>query len=119
MSPYERSISPDRKAWRESQPDKCMVCRSSDVVLEVHEIAKRSSAPKTWGNRLNYLLLCQSCHREVEASREVWPLARQLALKLVRDPKHFDLKSWLALYYPNAPERVTWAEVAEYLEVKL
>ena len=118
MSPYERSIAEDRKAWRDGTSGFCMVCNCLRFdTPDVHEIAKRSFAPKKWWSRLNCLLVCQSCHREIEDNRAAWPLARQLAIKAVRDPDNFDLKVWLELYHPNAPDRVTWAEVAAFLEM--
>ena len=119
MSLYEKSIAEDRKAWRDEQLERCMLNALTHYgPLEIHEIAKRSFAPKKWWSRLNCLLVCQSCHREIEDNRAAWPLARQLARKAVRDPTNFDLRAWLELYYPNAPQRVTWAEVAAFLEVR-
>jgi hypothetical protein len=81
---------------------------------EVHEIERKSHAPKRWAHRCNYLLLCHQCHSGPFAAM---PHAKQLAVKLVRDPNHFELVTWLRLRDPElrAPERVTIADVAHWL----
>jgi hypothetical protein len=78
--------------------------------LAVHEIERRSQAPTRWAAGCNYLLLCEPCHAGPFATM---PHARQLAVKLVADPKHFDLQAWLRLKDPGlkAPNRVTASEI--------
>ena len=84
--------------------------------LEVHEIERKSHAPKSWGNTANYLLLCQRCHAGVFATM---PHAKQLAVKLIKDFEHFDLYEWLRIRDPElrAPERVTMDEVLSHLRM--
>lgn len=120
---YARSVEPDRREWRNAMAYRCMLCSASPRLvshtqpLEVHEIERRSAAPKRWGSRSNYLLLCNICHTGPIATMEH---AQQLAIKLVCDPMHFDLDAWLRIGDPElrAPERVTWSDIAAYLKLK-
>lgn len=112
---YYASIRASREAWRASVRQWCMLCDYPWNDLEVHEIQSRSSAPTRWASECNYLLLCgfNGCHAKVQN----WSQAAQLALKLVRDPAHFDIQAWLRIRDPElrAPDRVTMAEIAEHL----
>ena len=99
---YAASIKPDREAWRESVPQVCMWCGTADASalwgpcggLQIHEMERRSHASKRWWHRCNGLLLCGVCHGMDFAAM---PHAAQLAVKLARDPEHFDLAEWLAI----------------------
>ena len=97
-------------------PQCCMVFPQKDRCLDIHEIERRSACSKRWMHRSNYLLLCRRCHRLMGTA--AWPHARQLALKLRRDPQHYDLDAWLRLADPElkAPDRVTQAEVEQWVE---
>lgn len=112
---YYKDNQEDREAWRDEMPELCMRCGGRRL-LQTHEMERRSQAPKTWAHRCNYLLLCEDCHAGPFAAM---PHPWQLAFKLVRDPKHFDLKAWLMLRDPDlrAPDRVTLEDIAEFLEV--
>jgi len=80
--------------------------------LEIHEIERRSHAPKRWANRCNYLLVCFACHSD----RIPFMLhAKQLNIKRRRDPEHFNLEEWLRIADPElrAPNRVTMEEIEE------
>lgn len=120
---YYATIKADRKAWRDSMPQRCMACgRAPDdryvthevpVWLEVHEIERRGHAPKSYGHPCNYLLLCHWCHGKMGAPD--WPHARQLALKRLRDHEHFDLEAWLSLK-PRPATYVTINDIAEEWE---
>lgn len=110
---YYDSIKEDRAVWR-AQFSRCMYCGDSDI-LEVHEIARRSAATRSWGDPSNYLLLCgamsrNNCHEKRFATM---PAARQLAVKLIRDPWSYSLVDWLRIQDPElkAPDRVTQEEV--------
>lgn len=113
---YYASIKADRNEWRESVRQACMSC-GWQAMLQIHEMERRSHAAGRWGHRSNYLLLCQRCHEELFAAM---PHARQLAFKLVRDPRNFDLQSWLTLRDPElkAPERVTMEDIAAHLTIQ-
>lgn len=109
---YYRKVNKDRMAWRDEMPDLCMYCRHREGAyatdggyrwFEVHEILSRAQAPNNWGFRANYLKLCQFCHPKVAAL----PHAEQLAIKKLRDRKHYNLDVWLKRRNPNAMEYVT------------
>lgn len=108
---YYRSIRKDREAWRDEMPPRCMRCRKKFDDWrwsEIHEIEKRSQAPKSWARRCNYLLLCNPCHWGMDEPE--WTHARQLALKRRMDPEHFDLVAWLAIK-PRPATYVTMDEI--------
>ncbi len=123
---YARKATKARAAWRqliESQYAgrlRCMGCGQLDcqrgLPLAQHEIERRSQAPLRWAADCNYLLLGERCHA---GPFDTMPHARQLAHKLVCDPDHYDLEAWLRLRDPElmAPNRVTQAEVAEWIPV--
>jgi len=117
---YYDSIHPDREEWRQETPDCCMYCGTLEVNawpgLDIHEIERKSHAPNAWGDRCNYLKLCRRCHAGPFANMDH---ARQLAVKLIRDPEYFDLWAWLRLRDPqlNAPDRVTMDEIVSHLRM--
>lgn len=102
-----------RQEWAEAAWKRirvCMGCGRSPAWYEVHEMERRSQAPKTWAHPCNYLLLCRTCHAGPFATMEH---AYQLAHKLYWDKEHFDLEAWLRLKDRElvAPRRVTMEEV--------
>lgn len=119
MSVQPRTGKEGRDLWRdyilELHQGRCQLCRMT-AASEVHEIERRSHAAKTWANVVNYLHLCQHCHHQIVP---MMSHAEQLAVKLVTDPEHFALVEWLKLRDPGlrAPDRVTMADIAEYLEI--
>jgi hypothetical protein len=121
---YYLSIADDRNAWRDIFTQ-CMWCSHNRTwvsvsrgahELDIHEIERRSHAPRSWGVRCNYLRLCRECHQGMFASLDH---AHQLAVKLVADPDHFDLDAWLRIRDPEltAPNRVTLSDIAQYLRL--
>ena len=114
---YRLEIEQDRQAWYHEQPKRCMYCGASPrwPELQVHEIERKSQAPRSWAQRCNYLLLCQPCHAGPFATM---PHAKQLALKYLCDPEHFDLSGWLKIKDPNglAPNRVRQEEIDKYVQ---
>lgn len=113
---YYESIKDDRNEWRDSVSQSCMGC-GWQAMLQIHEMERRSHASGRWGDRSNYLLLCQRCHDGAFATMSH---ARQLAHKLLCDTKHFDLQAWLMLRDPDlqAPERVTMRDIAAHLTLR-
>ena len=113
---YSVQAEQDRSTWKREQLSRCMFCGLSPhwPELQVHEIERRSQAPRTWAQRCNFLLLCQSCHAGPFATM---PHAKQLALKYLRDPLHYDLQEWLRIKDPTcrAPARVTQEEVDQFV----
>lgn len=89
---YFLSIKDDRDAWANSQVQACMWCGRGKTNLEIHEIRRRSQAPRTFGQKTNYLLLCQKCHSGPFASMRI---VKQLAVKMLRDEDNLRLDSEL------------------------
>lgn len=93
---YYLSVKDERIAWKISVPQLCMWCGkvSKWPGLEVHEICRRSWSPRSWGHPCNYLYLDSTCHANLFATM---PLARQLAVKKIKDPLRYDLEKWLEI----------------------
>lgn len=93
---YYLSIAVERMAWKISMPQVCMWCGkiSKWPGLQVHEMCRRSQASRSWGHPCNYLLLDEECHAGLFS---VMPLARQLAVKKIKDPLNYDLEKWLEI----------------------
>ena len=68
----------------------CMRCQTA-LATDCHEIARGSYRHIAKMERVAWLCLCPECHEHMGDYSE-WPLSRQLALKLLRDPQHFNLK---------------------------
>jgi hypothetical protein len=117
---YKAEIHDDRVAWRDRQLPRCMWCLCSESTaiyerfgLHQHEIERRAHASKTCLVDCNYLMLCGTCHNGPFANLKTWPHAKQLALKMLRNPDDYDLAAWLLIKFPDgkAPNRVTQSEV--------
>jgi len=117
---YYDEVKEEREAWRASMPGNCMYCGTLECNawpgLDVHEIERKSHAPKSWGNTANYLKICRSCHDGPFATMDH---SRQLAIKLIKDFEHFDLLEWLRIRDPQlqAPDRVTMDEILAHLRM--
>ena len=119
MSKYYDTIKDARNEWRNSQPNHCMYCVRAPCggfPLEVHEIERRSQAPGRWAHPCNYLLLCHFCHAD---HFDTMCHPKQLAVKLKRDPDHFDLEEWLRIRDKDlrAPDRVTLKNIVKYMSL--
>ena len=91
----------------------CEICGSSKRRLEAHEIARGSHRSKARGKLFASLIVCITCHRELDDTR-AWPHARQLGVLKRSRPKDFDLAAFNALV-GSGPNRITEAEVAEMM----
>lgn len=116
---YYNRIRRNRTKWKESVPQKCMWCSKPDTYypLEIHEIERRSQAYGRWGVLCNYLLLCRNCHSGIFDSMKH---AKQLSVKMIKDPVNFNLEDWLTIKDPelNAPKRVTLEDIVQFLEMR-
>jgi hypothetical protein len=110
---YKNEVKVERNEWKASMPEKCMWCETKlpYIKLEIHEIERRSQAPKRWGSVANYLLLCRECH---QGEFDAMPHMRQLAVKLLVDPNNFCLEEWINIK-PRVPSYVTMADVIQEL----
>lgn len=118
---YYNSIKVYRREWRAKQVQRCMLCLDArkPEKLQVHEIDRKSQAPNNWwplededGNDINGcngILTCGLCHA---TKLDTMPHAKQLAIKLISDPDHFNLKAWLSIK-PRPSSYVTMEEVME------
>lgn len=77
-----RKVSPERKAFVEAA-GVCMACLS-EFVCDCHEIARGPAREAALSEPTLWLALCRSCHEEMDDMKK-WPLARQLALRVLAD----------------------------------
>jgi hypothetical protein len=92
---------------------RCMICGSCTGGGDVHEIARGVSRKDSYHNRAAWLLLCRQCHDEV-GNYMLWPIVRQLAVKLVADPDYFDLEA-VNLLRGRDRDAITLQEVKDEL----
>lgn len=99
----------------------CFLCGDTRD-LETHEMVRgvfRSEAvkaPCTW------LRACHRCHHDkLHGTSTCWTYVRQLAVKLIHDPDHYDRQRCNEIYSLREKdhERVTEREVAKALQVML
>jgi hypothetical protein len=107
----DRELAPIRRAYLVEFPE-CMVCGNRSEC--VHEIAsgtagraKAKSVPATW------LATCGHCNCEEMTDKAKFPVKRQLAIKLKRDPKNWDLPAFNECYTLG---EVHLDQVVEYIE---
>lgn len=62
--------------------------------IHTHEICRRGQSTRAL-HRCNYFRACADCHDEILVNKATAPHVVQLAVKLQRDPEHFDLRKWL------------------------
>ncbi len=108
----DRRAAPVRRAYLEEFP----VCQRPGChykATEVHEIARGPARAKAYQYRECWLALCRECHEEM-GGYGVWPLERQLAVKMLVDYDYFNLLlfNWLR---SRGPEAVTVPDVLPYL----
>lgn len=97
-----------RNRW----PDKPIQCS----VLTVHEIARgNGQRRKSETYRGGVLCACWFCNSVTFDDAEEWPIARQLALLKTRRPEDYDLKAFVALIRPDAPQWIVEDQVTECL----
>ena len=90
-----RAIGPDRRAYIH-EFGACVACGSKRA-LSVHEIACGAFRAKAFAEPCTWLCLCFACNSGPFTDYSVWPLERQLALKLRVDESRFDLEKFNAL----------------------
>ncbi len=75
--------------------------------LCVHEIANGPLRQKALDQPYAVLVLCWQCNQDIHG----WPEPRQLAVLQRVAPDRYDLTAYNHLVNPNAPNRITQAEV--------
>lgn len=117
----ERKASAVRRQWKK-EAGACMVCDHGPTKvnpalprfmssLEAHEISNGSHRQKTIGEACCVLVACVYCNRYRLTDKKLWPEARQLALLQGKAPERYDLRKYLELTSPRAPNRITQSEV--------
>ena len=81
--------------------------------LETHEIARGPARKKAVNEPCAWLVLCNHCHRDVIPG---WSIARQLALKKVRDFRYYD-RVGVNRLRGRADEAITEEEVDRWVSV--
>lgn len=111
-----------RKRYSEARPIREALrsevgrCEISGAVgpFDVHEICRGVHRSKALDKRFALLVVCRLAHEEL-GSASKWPEARQLAVLAERRLFDFDLKAYLELTSPRAPDRITLEEVQEHM----
>lgn len=105
----------------------CMVCGHSSAnpnrtlpiamsKLVVHEISNGPQRGVSLDKPYCCLVACVFCNEYKLVDKREWPEARQLCLLKVRAPRRYNLRLYIKHTSPNAPQRITAAEVRAYLE---
>lgn len=89
----------------------CMVCRGQ--TCDCHEIARGGVRSKSVRDRCSWLSLCRTCHESM-GDQSTWTIARQLALKALRDPGHYD-RQRVNLLRGEQPDAISELEVWQEL----
>lgn len=96
-----------------SQPRRGMPMELSQLCC--HEIANGPLREKALDQPYALLVLCWYCNGHEVVNKGEWPESRQLAVLAGSRPEDFDLEAFCYLMNPNAPNRVTLAEVLEHM----
>lgn len=102
----------------------CAVCGSCAGV-DVHEMTPGKNRMRAFGVRAAWLPACAVCNCDRLTDKTEWPLARQLALKILVDPAYFNLTEIRRILAPDGtpidklPIVVTGAEILEQVVLLL
>lgn len=111
------AAKPIRDALR-SEVGRCEISGATGVPLDVHEICRGVHRSKALDKRFALLVVCRQTHEEL-GSASKWPEAKQLAWLAERRLYDFDLRAYLELTSPRAPNRITLEEVVNYMSNEL
>ena len=104
-----------RQARNEYRNKHCQLCHWLKAT-DCHEIARGPARKAALECRSTWLALCRPCHEKLGDYSE-WPVERQLALKLVVDPEHFDLVK-VNRIRGRADGAITLADIVPHLKVR-
>lgn len=115
-----RKRNNEAKPIREALRSEVQRCEISGAVgpFDVHEICRGVNRSKALDKRFALLVVSRLSH-EALGSAKAWPEARQLAVLAERRLFDFDLKAYLELTSPRAPNRITLEEVEEHMSKEL
>ena len=83
----ERAMKPLHNTFRIEFP-RCWIC-NQEANDGIHEITSGGGRRRGRQHRAAWVRTCRLCHDGLQDHRR-WPIARQLALKALRDPAHYD-----------------------------
>lgn len=110
-----KATAPLRRRYVENA-GKCQAPRCNRKAWDCHEITRgTASRYKAVEHRETFLALCRTCH-EAMGDYSVWPIEKQLALKLLVDPAWFDLEVINSIR-GRSSTAIELVDVACYLEV--
>jgi hypothetical protein len=90
----------------------CEWCRRTYGKFCQHEIANGNACRlKARLSPFASIVLCQECHTELHQTRKPAQVLMGLAILWHSRPDDYDLKAFIALACPNAPQRYTEYEV--------
>lgn len=117
-SPKRRRLESATSKWRSEYKAEFTTCQRcvKKLATDLHEICRGAHREQALQYPELWLCLCQDCHEEL-GDYSKWPLARQLALKLVSDPGRVSLEVFNEVR-GRAESAMTLADVAVWLEVK-
>lgn len=104
-------VKPFRDAYRKAFPS-CQYC-SSVPATEIHEITSGPAREAALEKRESWLHLCRDCHDYLQGR----PVAAQCAVKLLQDPRYFDLAIINELR-GRSDRAIELSDVAEFLTIK-
>ena len=102
-----------RAAFCQEHEHRCFSCGGAGS--DVHEMARGCHRSVAVRERCCWLLLCRPCHEEMD-DYSIWPLTRQLALKLISDPIYFSPERFNEIR-GRAPGAITLSEVVVHLQM--
>ena len=92
----------------------CWVCGRSDGYIETHEITRGVHRNVGVEERCTWIRLCREDHERFGDYTQ-WPIARQLAVKLICDPDYYDRQRVNLIRNARTPDAITEQEVAKYV----
>ena len=110
----------NRNDWGRRQSPRCWVCelsfKRSTTGSQTHEIARGPFKQAAMLEPAAWIQVCQYHHSQMGPPE--WPIVKQLALKKLKNPEHYDRRK-VNLLRGRQPEAITEAEVdAELLKLK-
>lgn len=85
------------------------------VAEDCHEITRGPYREESLRYRAVWLAVCRKCHDELDDA-SVWPITRQLAVKLLGDPDGFDICRVNTIRADRGP--IDMADVVSWLRLK-
>ena len=111
-----RKVKAAERAFLEEHSS-CARCGRKDPAI--HHIIAGPNRGRALEVRAAWLPMCSICNCYLMEDKALWPLTRQLALKLITDPNHFDLGEINRLLAPEGaqtiPQRFTLADIVGHL----